>query len=453
MVKDKNVFRGAVALGMGAFISKLIGALYRVPLTNLLGGLGLGLYQMVFPIYAVLLDFSGGGLPSALSQIISKQTDEQRLKTANDYLSSSLSVFIRIGLIGTALMALLAGPVSAMQGDGRARLAYITLCPAIFLVAVSSCYRGYFQGLMNMRPTAVSQILEQIVKLVFGLSLTYMFKSTISLAVASATFAITLSELSSFLYLFAKFKSFKKKSFPNYVYNVRENLERSKSVLKITIPITLIGVMIPLSQVIDSFLIVNVIGSYRSDATALYGLLSGAVATVIGLPVSICYGVSAVAIPAVSSAKDNGEQNKKALKTLLLTLFISLPCTLFLLTFSPFVINLLFKGLPMQEKTIAINLLRLSSPCVVLLSVLQTSNGILIGKGNLYKPLISLLFGVGAKTVCNLILLSMPELNIFGGAISIIACYLVTSLINLIIIFYFEVKNENKATCHRELAG
>ena len=69
-IKNNSILKGAAFLGLGAFFSKILGAVYRVPLTNLLGGYGLGLYQMVFPVYSLLLDFSGSGVPSALSVLI-----------------------------------------------------------------------------------------------------------------------------------------------------------------------------------------------------------------------------------------------------------------------------------------------------------------------------------------------------------------------------------------------
>ncbi len=452
MVKDKKIIRGATALGIGAFVSKLLGALYRIPLTNLIGGFGLGLYQMVFPVYAVLLDFSGAGLPSALSKIISS-IDDDRYLNAEKYLKSSLKFFLMVGVIGSALMLLLARPLSILQGNKNAYLGYITLSPAVFLVALISCYRGYFQGLMNMKPTAISQVLEQVVKLFLGLLFSWLLLPSVPLAVAGATFAISISELGAFIYLFVKHKRLKNKLILNVSYDKASERERVKKIIKITLPITLIGIMIPLSQVIDSFIIINVLKTYRQDSTALYGLLSGVVATVIGLPVSICYGISTVTIPAVSSAKTETAKNKSAVKTLLLTFVVALPCAVFCALFSPFIINLLFRGLPQTEKAVAVILLRISSPCIVLLSLLQTGNAVLIGKGKFYKPLVSLSLGIVVKIIFNLILLKIPELNIYGGALSVIACYFVATLINFTMIFNFKVKNASKSAFRREYSS
>lgn len=453
MRKNKKLINGVVALGVGAFISKLLGAIYRVPLTNIIGGLGLGLYQMIFPMYVVLLDFSGAGVPSALSKIISSYSGEDKFYNAENYFKSSIKLFAVVGLIGWVLMVLLAYPLSNLQGNSQSFIGYLAISPAVFLVSLISCYRGYFQGLMNMNPTAFSQILEQGVKLLFGLALAYSLKGSTPLAVAGATLAITISEAVALLYLYIKRKRLKERVLVAYVFEREHNRERIKNIIKTTLPITLIGIMIPLSQLVDSFLVVNVLNEYRNDATTLYGLMSGVVATVIGLPVSICYGISMVAIPMVSSSKTLKEKNKNALRTIGLTFIVALPCAIVCYAFAPFIINLLFKRLPIEEKIISVSLLKTLSPCVVLLSVLQTTNAVLIGKGKLYKPVASLGVGITIKIITSFILLKIPSINIYGGAIGIIACYFFATLINLIMITNFRVKHERKTACNRQYAS
>ncbi len=449
----KKIVGGAFSLGLGAFVAKLLGAVYRVPLTNLLGASGLGLYQMVFPVYTVLLDFSGSGAPSALSKIISSCEEENKLKIANDYLYTAIRLLFWIGTALSLLTFIFARPISRLQGNSGAGLAYAFLSPAVMLVSMISCFRGYFQGLMNMKPTAISQVVEQTVKLALGLLLVYLLLPNIEWAVAGATFAITFSELVGIIYLYAVYRKHKRRYKLIFAFDKRNFKPMAKKLIKLTFPITVVGIFIPLSQVVDSFLAINILGKYLDNATSLYGLLSGVVATVIGLPVAICYGVATVAIPAVSRGKSKGEQNKSATRTLVLTVAVALPCALFCLCFAPFIINLLFRGLGESDKATAIRLLRLSSPCVLLLSFLQTANAVLIGKGKPYYPVISLALGVTVKEILNIILLNTPTLNIYGGAIALIACYFTVCLVNLIMIFGFKVKNASKRAYRRECAG
>lgn len=433
MLKDKKIIGGAVALGIGAFATKLLGAIYRVPLTNLIGGFGLGLYQLVFPVYSVLLDFSGAGVPSALSKIISSVNEEQRKQRATEYLKTSLKIFSLFGLICSLLMLVFSFPLARLQGNESASISYMTLAPAVILVSLISCYRGYFQGFMHMKPTAISQIIEQAVKLLFGLLFAYLLLPNVSLAVAGATFAVSVSELVALAFLMIKYKRHSGRFFPNLAVDTAKAEKRAKNILKVVFPVTLVGIMLPLSHTVDSLLVVNILGKYRDDATTLYGLLSGVVCTIIGLPVSVCYGISAVAIPAVSGAKSQAEKNKNAVKTLFFTFIVSLPCAIFCAYFAPFIIRLLFRRLSFNETVVAIRLLRISSPCVVLLSLLQTANAVLIGKGEFYKPTVSLTIGVMVKTIVNVILLKMPELNIYGGAFGLIACYFTATLVNFIL--------------------
>jgi O-antigen/teichoic acid export membrane protein len=211
--------------------------------------------------------------------------------------------------------------------------------------------------------------------------------------------------------------------------------------------------IIPFTHFIDSFLIVNLLNDYRQDATALYGILSGACLTVINLPVSLCYGVAMVAIPSVSSSKTQEERLTSAKKSINFTLLFSLPCAVFCLFFSPFIINLLFKGLSASEKSTAISLLRLLSPCVVLSAVVQTQNAVLIGQDKSYKSVLSLAVGAVFKILINLSLLKNPKINIYGSAIALIACYFVTGLINLIMIFGVRIKNASTNANRREYAS
>jgi O-antigen/teichoic acid export membrane protein len=291
------------------------------------------------------------------------------------------------------------------------------------------------------------------VKLVLGLAFVYFLRNNLAFAVAGATFAITLSEAVALFQLYWTYKKDKKKYQLSAILTNQKFSFQAIKIIKTAVPITLIGIMIPFSHVIDSFLTVNLLSTYKTDATALYGLLSGVVTTVINLPVSVCYGIATVAIPTVSASKTERDKNKNALKTVLLTLAVSLPCALFFVYFSSFTINLLFARLPIEQKQIAIKLLRLTAPCVVLLSLLQTCNAVLIGKGKPYLPLISLSVGIAVKTMLNLILLKMPNFNIYGGAIALIACYFIVCLVNFIIIFNVKVNRADKKAYRRQCVG
>ena len=177
-IKSK-LLSGALTISVGAFIAKVLGAFYRIPLTNIIGVESLGLYQMIFPLYCILLTISSTGIPNSLSKLISEGNN------AKAVLTTSLKTFSVLGAIGSLIMLALGYPIAFLQGDFRAGLGYILLSPSVFIVSVLSCYRGYFQGSGNMKPTALSQVIEQLVKLTFGLFLGYVFRSNAVLSSSS----------------------------------------------------------------------------------------------------------------------------------------------------------------------------------------------------------------------------------------------------------------------------
>ena len=439
--QKKKIVKSALILGIGAFASKFLGAVYRIPLTRVLTPVGLGLYQLVFPVYTLLLDFSGAGIPSALSKLIS--SDDEKTRSVK-ILTVSLKCLLVLGIVGFLIMAIFGNLISRGQGNTDATLSYLFLSPSVLLVSLISCFRGYFQGYMNMQPTAISQIIEQAVKLFIGLLFAYLFLPNLKLSVAGATLGITVSETVALGYLFLTFKK-SRKSLPLFVKTEKSEFKKiAKKILVTTVPITLIGIILPFSHVIDSFLTVNIISAYRTDATELYGILFGIVLTVIHLPVSVCYGISSVAIPAVSGAKTKEQSDSNAVKTLVLTFIVSAVATIGIYLTSKFIIGVLFKSLTVGENNLAVSLLKLSSPIIFFLSILQTTNGILIGKGKPYYAILSMLFGLIIKTVVGVWLMKNPTFNIYGSAIALIACYFSSCLINLLLLTTVKVKDESK---------
>ena len=208
---EKRLVSNAAVIAVGAFAAKVIGAFYRIPLTNLLGSAGLGLYQMVFPVYCILLDFAGAGLPCGLSKLVSENNAEGRGAANASLLRSSLLMMLAAGTLASLAMFALARPVSALQGNAEAYKSYMTLAPAVLLVALLSCFRGYFQGYEKMSPTALSQLTEQIVKLGAGLLFVKFLMPDAANAAAGAALAVTFSEAAALFQLVVTYRIYRKK--------------------------------------------------------------------------------------------------------------------------------------------------------------------------------------------------------------------------------------------------
>ncbi|MBQ8428017.1 MAG: oligosaccharide flippase family protein, partial [Clostridia bacterium] len=165
--ENKGFFKGAAWIAVGGFLSKLIGALYRIPLTNFIGGYGMGLYQLVYPLYTLLLTLSATGIPTAIARLTAER--EGAGVPLRPLFRTCMRLFLMLGGVGTLLMTALAYPLSKAQGAPETIGGYLTLAPSVLLVSALSVYRGYMQGKNDMMPTAISEILEQIVKVAVGL--------------------------------------------------------------------------------------------------------------------------------------------------------------------------------------------------------------------------------------------------------------------------------------------
>ena len=168
-MKGRSFVLSAIILALGGFFAKAIGALYKIPLTNILGSSGMGLYYLVFPIYSLFITICSSGINVALATEVAKcrkvrhRYNEQKLLRVGLYISFLLS------LIFTIITLLISFPVAELQGNINARFGYVAIAPAIIISSIIATLRGYFQGVENMVPTTVSLIVEQIVKLSFGL--------------------------------------------------------------------------------------------------------------------------------------------------------------------------------------------------------------------------------------------------------------------------------------------
>ena len=188
-------------LSVGGLVAKLLGAFYRIPLTNVVGSYGMGIYQLVFPLFSLLLTISTAGIPVAVSKLVAEKTAVGDRYAAKRIFSLSLAALSVLGLVCSLLLFVLSDSIAAMQGNADASFAYKLISPAVFLVCVISAYRGYFQGLLHMTPTALSQIIEQVVKMSVGLYCAVKFMPDILKAVNGAVLAVTLSELAAAIFL------------------------------------------------------------------------------------------------------------------------------------------------------------------------------------------------------------------------------------------------------------
>lgn len=421
MKEEKTFFLSAIFLIVGSFLVKVIGAFYRVPLAKLIGANGLGIYQMVFPFYTILLTFSSTGVPNALSKLIAEGKNPKKV------LYKSIKCFSLIGLVASVTLAVFCKVIAKLQGNSGAYLSFLTLSPSVFFVSIISCFRGYFQGLGNIKPTTISQIIEQVAKVLATFLLLNFISAKEYVLAGVCTFSVTFSEIVACVYVFLKYKFYRNKVVTGDEISL-------KLILKTVFPIALSSIMIPLSRTIDSFLVINLLKSQTEIATSQYGIYAGGVESLINVPVSICYALSVVAIPIISKNKSTKFSYKLIIYTLILSGFA------FLITYfsSGFIVSILYPSLSSENGILMAKLLKISAIQIALLSVLQSLNSVLISKNMAHITPISLAVGVAIKVI---VLISfIGKFEIYALAISDITCFLVATIINICYIINMGLK-------------
>ncbi len=441
--KSKNKFlQGALVLMLFGFLSKIIGAVYRIPLTGIIGAEGMGLYQMVFPLYTLLLTISSSGLPSSISKLISECYAKHEYRQGKKILSVSF-ILLTIFSVACSLIILFGARLFArFQGNIKATICYVGLAPAIIFVGLISGFRGYFQGVQSMTPSAISGFLEQLFKLAFGLYLALTLKKKgVEYGVLGALIGISLSEVFALLYLFISYLCTKKKRGALLKEDFSAPLSFSKtakSVLSLSVFVTLGGLIMPLTMLIDSAVTINIlksIGFSVERATTMFGLQTGTVGSIINMPVVLTLSVATAILPCVSALAARGDLDGvrgTAAKAFRMAIIIALPATVGVLAFARPIITLLYgHSLSMEEIKLAASILEVASISIFYLSLLQVSSGLLQGLSRFYVPLISLAVGGLMKVVFNIVLIRIKAINILGGEVASSICYASALIINL----------------------
>ena len=417
----QSFIKGAIIISLGGFISKLLGAVYRVPLTNILGSEGMGIYQMVYPLYCILLTVSASGIPTGIARLVSSGKGAGAEKRA-------FAFYGAVGLLGSFLMYILSTPLANVQSEPSIVLCTRLLSPSGFFVSVLSVVRGYFQGRGNMYPTAVTEVLEQVIKVAAGVALSYIFRDNLPLAVASTLLAVTISEI---IATFIELIWYMKRRTRQPLYKL-PTVDIS-AILKYTIPLTLTAIALPLSQLAESVIAVKILRGTSDNATALYGVFSGCAVTIINLPVSVTYGLAASSVPQISPLAEKGDYKgakNKAFKALLITLAVSLPAAAGLFIFAPLAAKFIFRSLSGSDKELLTALIRIMAVNAVTESLVQTSSACLTSLGRPLRSTVTQWTSAILRVALTAVLIKFTSMSISGAAWSANCAYLVAMLMN-----------------------
>lgn len=467
----QSFMMGVMTLFIAQLVVKLMGLIYRLVITNIdgFGDTGNGLYGSGYQIYTLLLAIASIGVPGAISKLVSERLAVGKNREAHEIFKTAMILFAIIGACASLFLFLGAGTIANWMGNPSVKGVMIALSPAIFFVAVSAVIRGYFNGMYNMKATSNSQMFEQLFKSILTIVLVQLVAQislsnsswladllhiteenrTLAMAIAGNA-ASTFATMFSCAYLLIFYQRRKKEIWKNIreskgEYKKEKRVKIMKRILAISIPISLASIISAINRNIDTFTVINglkqalstwstSVEAITEEATRLYGILSGKVDMLVGTPAALNVAFSTALVPAVSAAMANGDTKtaKRRMNfSLRTTLLLALPCAIGMCVLANPILTLLFPNAPSVEAPL---LLQISAFTIIFTLMNQTIGGALQGLGKVMTPAISLACGAGLKLILNLILISNPNIGIYGAAISSVAASALAMIINIVVL-------------------
>ena len=455
--KSKSTFFGGAAiLAASAILVKIIGAIYRIPLGNILPDEVMGDYNSAYNIYNFFLTISTAGLPVALSKTISEANALGRHNQVERTFRVALFTFLALGLASFFCMTVLAVPLADIAiSNPKAVYCIMALAPSVLCVCIMSAFRGYFQGHFNMMPTGVSQIIEAGSKLLVGLALAMfcMKKFGEQFGSVGAIIGVSFGSIVALLvivFLFLKNRIRSRRKWDQEADRPDPPGVILSNLLKLAIPITLgsaatsivtlIDTKLVMSQLTDIFqkvdgLLLNPDGTGPAldAARNLYGIYSKTM-SIYNLPFSMMVPLTACIIPAVSAAlarRNRREAQKVSESALRVGLLLALPMGLGLCALGGPIMGLLF---PKIDTAVAGPLLSVLGVASVFVALQLLCNSILQANGMVNLPILAVVIGGIVKILVNYTLVGNPDIRINGAPVGTLCCFAVVDLLEVFII-------------------
>ncbi len=419
-------------------VVKLLGFVYRMVITNVpgFGDEGNGYYNFGYQIYTLLLALSSVGIPNAISKLVSEKCALNNYRGALRIFKISLWLFAIIGGVCSCILFFGADFISTyIFKASKAAYSMRVLSPAIFFVSISSVIRGFFMGQQNAKATSTSQMLEQLLKTTTTVVIVMcMTNQPPEYMAAGATMGTTLSTVLSLVYLFGFYKAHGKEIREKYnaapaIAETQRTLSVAKTILWVSIPISLGSIVTSLNRVLDIATVNR--GLYKAfagriapelmekNAVTLSGILSKT-DVLINLPLAINIAFATVLVPTIAGAlavKDYDTASRRVTFSLLTSIVIALPCAAGYAVLAGPILKMIYPAV--SDGALLFVML---TPTVFFSAMSQTIYGSLQGMGKIFVPAISILCGGVAKLIANLVLIPIPEVNIYGAPVGSVLC-------------------------------
>lgn len=441
--KANSFMKNVVILICSQLLIKVLGLIYKLVITNIpgFGDTGLGYYSAGYQIYALLLTLSSIGIPSVISKLVSERIAIGDTKGAQRIFVVAFRFFTTLGLV-LSLALFFGADFIANNILNVPDVAYVmkVLSPAIVFVAMSAVYRGYFSGQQDMKPTSVSQTLEQFLNCVLSITFVYacIGKDTYIMA-AAGNLSTTCAIVITFVYLLRYYKHNKLNTSDSIVSpeKKKSNKELLKTILGISIPITVSSLISVISGVIDTATVSNCMQIAYSDvesskealeqiAMSATGILSK-VDTLVSFPLAINLAFSTALVPAVSEAlakKDKKTASRRLSFSFFASLIIIIPCALGFIVLAQPILSMIY-----PTASDGAGVMQIASISMIFTALTQTMTGGLYGVNQSKIPAIAAGLGAVIKFILNMILISNRNIGIYGAAISSFVYQIIVFLI------------------------
>lgn len=456
-MKKQDFLKGSLILMISAVISKILGAVFKIPLTNILGGVGMSYFSCAYSIFLPVYALSVTGLSASVSRLTARSVAFGMYDNARKVRRTALIIFSVAGLAGSLIIYFMARPFSIYIGDcPEAELAVRLIAPSVFFGCITAVERGYYEGMSNMYPTAFSQLTEGIVKMSCGLYLcSYVIKNSEavleyfppdtdirSISAAAGIMGVTLSSLGSLLF-FPVMKIFLKKEEIGSDNTLISGREISRELILTALPIGISAVVTNLTSLIDLGTITALIGrnpeiyrpfqgiSSQDIPHFLYGSFAGIALTVFNLIPSVTNMLGKGILPSITEAWENGNKDllqKNTSQALLASLFISAPSAAGMGVLAEKILMFLYSGQP-DEVYASVRPLQYLMPGMIFLCISFPVFSMLQAIGKPSLPLKIMIIGTLIKLLGNLILI--PLMSISGAALSTTISYAFILIVSL----------------------
>ena len=452
---SKNYLVQGTILTVAAIVAKVIGMIYRIPLTNILGDDGIGYYSTANEIYNILLMISTFSLPLALSRLVSERRHLGQAKNAHKVFVCAMKFAIAAGAVMALLTFFLAGVITDnIMHVGSAALALRVLAPAIFLFAIAGAFRGFFQGHETMVPTATSQVIEQIVNAVIsvvgagvmmGIGTKMAEKSGDpnlgpAWGAAGGTFGTVASISVALLFLVVVYISYQRTFKRHLRKDPTKHLESDQAIyraLLVTIgPIVLSTLVYNIGTLIDQGIFNSVLASQgysEKQYSTIWGIYSGKYRVLMNVPLCVASCLSPSVVPALTAAMADGNHKEAGIKvrdSIRYTMIITIPCAVGMAALASPIMRLIFG----DAKSLTAGIMQQGALLIVLLALSTLSTGILQGLGEMKKPLYNTTIALMVQIVTLYLFLRVFRLNIYSVIYSNTIFALIICVLNAIAI-------------------